>query len=117
MDGNEEVITVLKEIRDEARQTNVRLDQVNARLDSMDGRLESIDGRLDFMDRRMSKGFERLSRQFGEVEAQLVPQMASATGAMREVRDLLEMKLDDHAMVIDHEHRIKALERRDTPQP
>ena len=131
MDGSEEVVTILREIRDEARQTNVKLDQVNTRLDSIDGRLESMDGRLDqmngrlesidgrvdFMDRRMTKGFERLSRQFGEVETRLVPQMVSAAGSMREVRDMLEVKLDDHAMVIDHEHRIKALERGDTPEP
>ena len=109
MDGNEEVIAVLKEIRDEARQTNSKLDQVNVRLDS-------IDGRLDFMDRRMTKGFERLSKQFGEVETRLVPQMVSAAGLMREVCDFLEVKLDDHAMVIDHEYRIKALERREPPQ-
>ncbi len=108
MDGNE-VLTVLKEIRDEARQTNVRLDQVN-------GRLGSLEGRFEFLERRVSKGFDRFEKKFVEIETQFVPELLSTVGLMRQVRDLLEHKLDDHAMVVDHERRIQAIEGRDMPR-
>jgi uncharacterized coiled-coil protein SlyX len=103
MDGNEEVVAVLKEIRAEAQQTNARL--------------ESLEGRFDFLERRVSKGFDRVTKKFDEIETQLVPELILTAGVIRQVRDLLETKLDDHRMVVDHEHRIKTLEGRDAPQP
>jgi chromosome segregation ATPase len=123
MDGNEEVITVLKEIRDEAKQTNARLDQTNARLDQTNARLDqtnarlgSLEGRFEFLEHRVSKGFERVERKFGELETQLVPEIVSTAGVIRQIRDLLEHKLDDHAMLIDHERRIQTIEGRDVPR-
>lgn len=38
-----EAIEILREIRDEARQTNARLDQTNARLDQVVVRLDGLD--------------------------------------------------------------------------
>jgi chromosome segregation ATPase len=126
MDGNEEVITVLKEIRDEARQTNARLDQTNARLDQTNVRLESLEGRVDSLEHTTADGFaecnarlnlhaERwdvLTRRQAESEMRLATEIVSLATITREVRDLLREKLEDHDMVIGHEHRIKALEAR-----
>jgi DNA repair ATPase RecN len=41
-----EAIEILREIRDEARQTNARLDQTNARLDQVVGRLDGLDSAM-----------------------------------------------------------------------
>jgi hypothetical protein len=99
------VLEVLKEIRDEAKQTNARLDQTNTRL-------ESLEGRVDFLERRASKWFAELANKQSEVEMRLATEIVSLTAVTREVRDLLERKLDDHEMVIGHEHRLKTLEER-----
>jgi hypothetical protein len=95
--NGDKVLTVLKEIRDEAKQTNTRL--------------ESLEGRVDFLERRMSKGLADLAAKQAEVEIRVATEVVSLAGVTREVRDLLERKLDDHEMVIGHEHRIKALEQ------
>ena len=101
--NGDDVLTVLREIRDEAKQTNARLDQTN-------NRLESLEGRIDFLERRASKGLADLAVKQAEVEMRVATEVVSLAAVTREVRDLLEHKLDDHEMVIGHEHRIKALE-------
>ena len=80
---DDQVVEILKEIRDEAKQTNVRLEslegrveQTNVQLESLERRLEqtntrleSVDGRLDFLERRVSTGLAALtSRLDGHVE-------------------------------------------------
>ena len=82
----DEVLEVLKQIRDEAKQTNVRLEslegrveQTNVRLESLEGHvdaglqslegrveqtnagLRSLEGRVDFLEKRLSKGFESVT--------------------------------------------------------
>jgi chromosome segregation ATPase len=84
----DEILEVLKEIRDEAKQTNTRLESLeghvqltNTRLESLEGhvqltntRLESLEwhvqltntrleslGRVQFVDKRLSSGFEGLT--------------------------------------------------------
>ncbi len=104
-----EVVEVLKEIRDEAKQTNARLDQTNARLDQTNARLESLEGRVDktnarlelvegclrFVEKSVSKGFERLSEK------------------IRELGKTLTEQLGNQKMVLDLEHRVRALENRE----
>lgn len=52
----------MREIRDEARQTNRRLAAVESRLGSMDQqRLESMDERLESMDQRLGRTEQGLS--------------------------------------------------------
>lgn len=55
-------VEILREIRDEARQTNRRLAAVESRLGSMDERLESMDQRLESMDDRLETMDQRLGR-------------------------------------------------------
>ncbi len=115
---NDEVVEVLKEIRDEVKGTNVRLE-------SLDVRLESLEGRVDFLERRTSKGFaeirdtlgehaerfEALERQRIESELRLATEIRELGGVTRQVAALLARRPDDHEMVLQHEERISALER------
>ena len=55
-------VEILREIRDEARQTNRRLEAVESRLGSMDERLGSMDQRLESMDERLESMDQRLGR-------------------------------------------------------
>ncbi len=107
---NGEVLEVLKEIRDEAKQTNVRLEQTNIRL-------ASLEGRVDFLEKRTSSGFanlserlEALARQQAESEIRLATEVVSLADVTRDVRDLFARKLDDHHMVLNHEERLRTIE-------
>jgi chromosome segregation ATPase len=154
MDGNE-IITALNEVRDEVRQTNVRLDENTARLDentarlgglevhvdavehrvgslegrvdSLEGRVGSLEGRVGSLEDRVEQGFagvnarldlheerlDALGRQMTESEMRLATEIVSLASVTYEVRDLLLSRQGDHAMLFDHEHRIKTLEARD----
>ena len=71
MPVDEAILEVLKEIRDEGRQTNSRLDQTNARLESVE---EEVRG---------------LGRPMAESEMRLATEVLSLAGVTRDVRDLL----------------------------
>lgn len=87
------VITVLREIRDEARKTNTRLDETVDRLDQTVERLD------------------RLERRQVQMEVRLSTELVAVSGAIHEVRDLLRDDRVTRATVLDHETRISALER------
>ena len=111
--NGDEILGVLREIRDEAKQTNARLDQTNTRL-------ESLEGRVDFLERRVSKGLEDvrgtldanaeqlrgLARAQADAELRVASELVSVAGVIREVRDLIVAKINNH------EKRIKTLEKR-----
>ena len=89
MNGSDEVLAVLREIRDEAKQTNARLDQTNARL-------ESLEGRTEFLERRVTAGFDKLTEQIDtmwrrqtESETRLATEVLSLASVTHEVKDLL----------------------------
>lgn len=116
MDGDE-VLTVLREIRDEAKQTNVRIDQTNTRL-------ESLEGRFEFIEKRVTKGFGDLSARIeahADAQAESETRLASAILSLEEtihgVHNLLETKLEDHKMVLQHEKRISSIESRFDDKP
>jgi len=81
---DEQILEVLKDIREEAKQTNVRLASVEVRLASVEGeakqtnvqlasveeeakltnvRLASLEGRVEFLEKRTSRGFETLNER------------------------------------------------------
>jgi predicted nuclease with TOPRIM domain len=130
---DDEFLEVLKEIRDEARETNVRLEsvegrveQTNVRLESLEGRvdqtnvhLRSLDGRVESGERRFSEGFAGLTERIDLVmrrqvdsELRLASEVLSLADVTRSVRDLLAARLDDHHQVIDHENRLRTIENR-----
>jgi hypothetical protein len=103
-----EIITVLREIRDESKQTNLRL--------------ESMEGRVEFLEKRLSHGLESiktslvesidvLTKQQTESELRLASEVVSLADVTREMRDLLSGRLDDR-MVLEHEERLKSIENR-----
>jgi hypothetical protein len=62
MDDGNEVLQVLKEIRDEAKATNARL--------------ESLESRAEFLERRVSAGFEKLTAEITAVGQRLNEQLS-----------------------------------------
>jgi chromosome segregation ATPase len=83
-------LRVLREIRDEIKGTNHRLD-----------RLEEQGGTLE--------------RRQSESEVRLATELVTVARAVTEVRDLLRERLDASDRVENHERRITALERRAGP--
>jgi len=137
-----EVVEVLKEIRDEVKGTNVRLDQTNTRLESLEirvdtglaslgervdqtntrlesleGRVESgfstLDGRLRFVEKRLKDGFDELSVKIETVSVRQLEAEANTTAEISAVGGLI-MGLHSKMVEIarDHEKRISALEKR-----
>ena len=68
-----EVLEVLREIRDEEKKPNVRL--------------ESIEGRVDFLEERTSKGFAVMNERLEESESRLATEVVALANVTREVRD------------------------------
>jgi predicted nucleic acid-binding Zn-ribbon protein len=94
-------LRVLREIRDELKGTNKRLESVDSRLGSVDGRLVAVEERVVGLERRQT-----------ETEVRLATEIIAVATAVGEVRDLLRERLDDRVRVDEHERRIAALERR-----
>ena len=93
MEPTDLTIQVLLEIRDEVKQTNVRLDETNLRLDETYVRLSQMGHRQT------------------ETEIRLVTEIVAVAAAVREVRDELREDRILRARVDDHERRIGALEK------
>ena len=85
----EVTIEILKEIRDEIRDSK----------ESLSSRIDATNERLDNLERRQT-----------ETEIRLATEIISVAGAVREVKDLLADRLDLRDRVDDHERRISALE-------
>ncbi len=123
---DDQILEVLKDIREEAKLTNTRLASVEEEAKLTNVRLASLEGRVEFLEKRTSKGFETLnerleahverlellSREQAESEIRLTTEVVSLAEVTREVRDLIDRKLDDHKMVLKHEEQIKELQSR-----
>jgi hypothetical protein len=90
-----EIITVLREIRDESKQTNLRL--------------ESMEGRVEFLEKRLSHGLEGikttlvesidlLTKQQTESELRLASEVVSLADVTREVRGGLTNYVQTHTV-------------------
>ena len=82
-------LKVLREIRDELKGTNVRLDRVES-------------------------GVAAVENRQTETEVRLATELVAVARAVGEVRDLLRDGLAIRAQVDDHERRLSALEKRGT---
>lgn len=126
MDGDE-ILDVLKQIRDESHQTNQKLESLDGRVELTNQRLESLDGRVEFLEKgfdsateqigQLAQRLEALTRRQTDSEIRLVSEVLSLADVTREVRDLLSTKLDDHQAVLQHEERLKALETQIADRP
>jgi chromosome segregation ATPase len=61
-------LEILRQIRDEARATNERLDQTNERLDQTNERLDQTNERLDRTNQHLASFEARVDRRFREQE-------------------------------------------------
>ncbi len=113
---SEVAIELLKNIRDEIRETRVslseRIDATNTRIDAMDqridGRLESTNSRIDGTNTRL----ERLERRQVEMEVRLATEIVALNGAVGKLVETLQADRGVRVTVRDHEKRITALEKR-----
>jgi hypothetical protein len=84
-------VEILREIRDEIRHTNERLDTTRA---------------------EVNERLERLEKRQTETEVRLASGLTAVVGAVRELSDILRDDRKLRTVVSDHESRITALERR-----
>jgi hypothetical protein len=90
MEPTDLTIEILKDIRDETRKTNER---------------------VDALERTVVKEIGSVRGEARQTEVRLATELVAVAGAVREVRDLLR---EDRALlqrVDDHERRITAMER------
>ena len=87
-------LTLLREIRDELKGTNVRREGTNVRLDRVESRVAALENRQT------------------ETAVRLATEIVAVARAVGEVRDLLRDGLAMRAQVDDHERRLSALENR-----
>jgi archaellum component FlaC len=105
------MLEVLKQIRDEVRKTNQRLDQTNERLDQTNVELRGTKDEVHGLGERA----DSLERRQLETETRLATEIVAVAQAVREVKDLLAQRLDLNDKVQDHEKRIVVLEHRTGP--
>ena len=91
MAGRNITVEILKQIRDELRTTNVKLEETKAELSQ----------RIDALERR----------QLG-TETRLATELVAVAHAIGEVKDLLRTAVDLRPKIEDHERRITVLEQR-----
>lgn len=91
MEPTDVTIEVLREIRDQAAQTNKRLEELN-------------------------EGVDRLHRRQVATEVRLSTELIEVSQAVERVVDLLRDRLDLRDQVADHETRLTTIERHLDPQ-
>jgi SMC interacting uncharacterized protein involved in chromosome segregation len=97
MDG--EILQVLKEIRDETRGTNARLDQTNARL-------EALESRTEFLERRVTAAFEKLSGEVNALGQRITDEVGATNRRVTESELRLSTAVTDLAAVTRQVHDI-----------
>jgi len=109
-----EVVEVLKEIRDEVKgtnarldQTNARLDQTNARLDQTNARLEAVESRLQFVEKRVTNGFAGLGEKIDKLAQEQLSGFVTVEGVLSRVHAAIV----HNVTLLDHERRLAAIEK------
>lgn len=102
-------IEILKDIRDDGRKTNERIDETNQRLDQTNQRLEAMNhelsGRIDALR-------DELSRRIVESEIRTSTAITELAGTVRELTGFLKQTNDLRPRVERCEGDILALQRR-----
>ncbi len=87
MNPTDLTIEILKDIRDEGRKRNERLDNTNARLDAL---TEKLSGRVDSLAEHVDQLGEELSRRIVESEIRTAKAIADLAGNVRELTSLVK---------------------------
>ena len=103
----EKIQSELSRLNDKSDETNERLDETNKRLDETNGRLESGLGGLR---REMHEGFTRLRTEVVQLRGDVETGLESVSGEMNVGFTALRQQNDRR--FLDHERRLRALERR-----
>lgn len=102
-------LEILKQIRDNVAETNVRIDTLGDRLDA---RIDHLGDRLDARIDKLDGTVRQLADRQTESELRLATEIVALSHAVGGVRDLLREHLDERKRVDDHERRIRELERK-----
>jgi hypothetical protein len=105
-------IEILKGIRDEVREANVRIDGVRDEVRETNARVDRLRDELTGELRSTNTRLDRLEHRQVESEVRIATELVGVAGAVREVRDLLRDDLAVRHRIDDHERRIAALETR-----
>jgi predicted nucleic acid-binding Zn-ribbon protein len=105
MDPSDLTIEILKEIRDEVRQTNFRIDETNFRIEKTNLRIEKTNEGVD-------TGFADVARRIVESEIRTSTAIADLAGTVREMTSVLRAQHDLRPRVERCERDIAALQRR-----
>jgi uncharacterized coiled-coil DUF342 family protein len=98
-------LIVLREIRDESKKTNARLDETNQRVTELNGRVNEANERLEGLR-------EALSRQIAESEVRTTTAITSLAGSVGEVVTMLKQDRDLRPRVEHCEKDIASLKER-----
>ncbi|MBA3392368.1 MAG: hypothetical protein H0T89_06975 [Deltaproteobacteria bacterium] len=109
MESDDLTIHVLREIRDEIRSTNQRVDETNVRLDAINTHLGK---RIDAMGERLDKRIDGMGDRITESEMRTATAITGLAGAIHEVRDLLKDRFDLRDRVERCERDIDELKHR-----
>jgi predicted nucleic acid-binding Zn-ribbon protein len=105
MDPSDLTIEILKDIRDEVRQTNLRIDETNIRLDK-------TNIRLDKTNEGVEAGLADVAHRIVESEIRTSTAIADLAGTVREMTSVLRAQHDLRPRVERCERDIAALQRR-----
>jgi hypothetical protein len=109
MQPGDVTIEILKGIRDEVRQTNVRLDETNVRLE---GGFVELGGRIDATNARIDEMRAELSRRIVASEVRTATAITDLAGTVRELTSVLRSQADIRPRVERCERDIDELRRR-----
>ncbi len=116
MDNNDITIEILKEIRDEIRNTNGRIDTTNTRLDQTNERLDQTNVKLGQLGHDLEGKIDHLRSdlvtRMAETEIRTATALSDVAGTMRDVRDLLRDRFDLRDRVERCERDIDELKHR-----
>ncbi|MBI2378628.1 MAG: hypothetical protein HYV07_31820 [Deltaproteobacteria bacterium] len=99
MDSSDLTIEILKEIRDEGRKTNERLDQTNERLDKTNERLDSLRSEV--------------IRRIADSEIRTATAITTLSGYVQEMTSVLRSTSELRPRVERCEQEIEILKKRD----
>jgi len=102
-------IEILKDIRDEVRQTRTDL---SSRIDATNGRIDSTNARLEVLREDLSERIDGLSRRVVESEIRTATALTDLTGAVNQMTGVLRASHDLRPRVERCEQDIAELKKR-----
>ena len=109
MEPDDVTVAILREIRDEIRTTNERLEQTRDEVRTTNERLEQT---RDAVKEELAQTREDLGRRITQSEVRTATAIVELAGAVQSVKDLLADRLEPRDRVVKCEQDIAELKRR-----